>query len=192
MPEDDLAKLRETAKVMADEAHDHWQFLQANKSFHSIVAWATDNTLFGYLTGCLLDLDRVITGIDYPKARREAIVRAHNTIIEALERHDEDLAETAKCASISISTESSSIPRIPSFANASSAGNTLASEVAPICADAQPIAREGPAWPTTCLSSSATPRCGSPSTDPIDATPTMPQWHKPLPPRSKRPMLLVR
>lgn len=73
---------------------DQATFLEANKRFHDIIAWSSDNALFGYLVDALADiLDGTMLGIDYPAHRRTAILRAHRSILDALERKDPDAAE---------------------------------------------------------------------------------------------------
>ena len=68
---------------------DQATFLEANKRFHDIIAWSSDNALFGYLVDALADiLDGTMLGIDYPAHRRTAILRAHRNILDALERKD--------------------------------------------------------------------------------------------------------
>ena len=48
----------------------------------------------GYLVDALADiLDGTMLGIDYPAHRRTAILRAHRSILDALERKDPDAAE---------------------------------------------------------------------------------------------------
>jgi GntR family transcriptional repressor for pyruvate dehydrogenase complex len=96
MTPESLAELSDTVKAMEAGLDDQATFLEANKRFHDIIAWSSDNALFGYLVDALADiLDGTMLGIDYPAHRRAAILRAHRTILDALERKDPVAAEEA-------------------------------------------------------------------------------------------------
>lgn len=91
---DQLAELSGSVDTMATSLHDERTFLEANKQFHDVIAWSSGNPLFGYLVDSLLGiLDGTVLGIDYPPHRREAILKAHESIFAAIADHDEDAAE---------------------------------------------------------------------------------------------------
>jgi DNA-binding FadR family transcriptional regulator len=68
---------------------DRYVFLEANKQFHDIVAWSTENPLLGYLADSLLEVtNSTIVGLDFPLARRKATLAAHEAIFRAMQSHD--------------------------------------------------------------------------------------------------------
>ena len=94
MTPESLAELSETVKAMEAGLDDQTMFLEANKRFHDIIAWSSENALFGYLVDAFADiLDGTMLGIDYPAHRRAAILRAHRSILDAMERKDSNAAE---------------------------------------------------------------------------------------------------
>jgi DNA-binding FadR family transcriptional regulator len=69
-------------------------FLEANKRFHDVIAWSSGNPLFGYIVDSLLGiLDGTVIGIDYPSPRRQAIIKAHDEILQALKARDPEASE---------------------------------------------------------------------------------------------------
>ena len=96
MTPESLAELSETVKAMEAGLDDQTTFLEENKRFHDIIAWSSENALFGYLVDAFADiLDGTTLGIDYPAHRRTAILRAHRGILDALEDRDPVAAEEA-------------------------------------------------------------------------------------------------
>ncbi len=94
MTDDQLAELAGTIEAMRGDLNDRDLFLESNKSFHDIIAWSSGNVLFAYLVDSLLGiLDGTVIGIDYPRHRRVAIVKAHEEIYAALARRDADASE---------------------------------------------------------------------------------------------------
>ncbi len=94
MTDDQLAELAGTIEAMRGDLNDRDLFLESNKSFHDIIAWSSGNVLFAYLVDSLLGiLDGTVIGIDYPRHRRVAIVKAHEEIYEALARRDAEASE---------------------------------------------------------------------------------------------------
>ena len=84
-----LAELAATVEQMRTEIDDRDLFLEANERFHDIIAWSSGNVLFAYIIDSLLGiLDGTILGIDYPRDRRTAILKAHEEIYQALAEHD--------------------------------------------------------------------------------------------------------
>jgi GntR family transcriptional repressor for pyruvate dehydrogenase complex len=89
-----LAELGETIEPMRENLGDQPVFLDANKRFHDIIAWSSGNALFGYIVDSLLGImDGTIIGIDYPSPRRAAILKAHESIFEAISARDEKESE---------------------------------------------------------------------------------------------------
>ncbi|MGK2318234.1 FadR/GntR family transcriptional regulator [Gordonia rhizosphera] len=84
---DDIA---ETIEQMRTELNgDRYVFLDANKKFHDIIAWSTDNPLLGYLADSLLEVtNNTIVGLDFPLARRKATLAAHEAIFRAMADRD--------------------------------------------------------------------------------------------------------
>lgn len=94
MTDEHLAELAGTIEAMRGDLNDRDLFLESNKSFHDIIAWSSGNVLFAYLVDSLLGiLDGTVIGIDYPRHRRVAIVKAHEEIYAALARRDAEASE---------------------------------------------------------------------------------------------------
>jgi GntR family transcriptional regulator, transcriptional repressor for pyruvate dehydrogenase complex len=86
------------ASVDAMEARlDDWQFfLDENRRFHHLVAWASRNPIFGYLINSLQWVtDGTVFGIDYPLASRRIVLEAHRTIADAVAAADPGASEKA-------------------------------------------------------------------------------------------------
>jgi GntR family transcriptional repressor for pyruvate dehydrogenase complex len=91
---DGLAALQRTIDTMHDNVEDRQSFLDANQSFHDIIARACGNPLFAYLIESLLDIiDGTAIGIEYPTRHRPAILLAHERIYEAIRTGAADRAE---------------------------------------------------------------------------------------------------
>lgn len=91
MGEDDLKALATNVDTMRDNISDYNVFLHTNQEFHDLVAWGTQNAVYGFLIDALLDiLDGSALGVDYPEHRRGAVLKAHASILEALQNHDGD------------------------------------------------------------------------------------------------------
>jgi GntR family transcriptional repressor for pyruvate dehydrogenase complex len=87
--DESLDELRLTVDQMRDYMDDRDLFLESNKRFHDVIAWSSGNVLFSYIVDSLLDiLDGTVIGIDYPRHRRVAILKAHEEIYAALARRD--------------------------------------------------------------------------------------------------------
>jgi DNA-binding FadR family transcriptional regulator len=84
-----LTDLEGTIIQMREEIEDQHSFLDANKRFHDIIAWSSGNALFGYIIDSLSGImDGTAIGIDYPSHRRQAILKAHIEIFDALKARD--------------------------------------------------------------------------------------------------------
>jgi len=89
MSAESLDDLKSTIDQMRAEIDDQHSFLDANKRFHDIIAWSSGNTLFGYIIDSLLGImDGTALGVDYPSPRRVAILKAHQSIFDAIESRD--------------------------------------------------------------------------------------------------------
>lgn len=96
-----LVQLKETIDRMHGALGDRDEFLEANRSFHDLIAWASGNPLFGYMVDSLLGImDGTAIGIDYPPHHREAIVVAHTGIYDSLAQGDSAGAEEGMRAHI--------------------------------------------------------------------------------------------
>jgi GntR family transcriptional regulator, transcriptional repressor for pyruvate dehydrogenase complex len=92
--DESLVDLGGTVEQMRDNLSDQHVFLDVNKRFHDIIAWSSGNALFGYIVDSLLDImDGTIIGIDYPRQRRAAILKAHESIYEALRARNQKESE---------------------------------------------------------------------------------------------------
>ena len=92
--DDALEQLRQSIEIMQANLENRTVFLEENKRFHDVIAWSSDNALFGYLVDSMLGiLDGTVLGIDYPPHRRKAIVVAHQQILGTLQLKDPDAAE---------------------------------------------------------------------------------------------------
>jgi GntR family transcriptional repressor for pyruvate dehydrogenase complex len=92
--EESLTELGGTIEAMRANLDDQRVFLDANKRFHDIIAWSSGNALFGYIVDSLLGImDGTIIGIDYPSPRRAAILKAHQSIFDAISARDEKESE---------------------------------------------------------------------------------------------------
>lgn len=87
--DEQLGALADTIEVMRYSLDDPVSFLEENKKFHDIIAWSSGNVLFACLVESLLGiLDGTTIGIDYPVHRRQAILKAHEKIYQALVARD--------------------------------------------------------------------------------------------------------
>lgn len=94
MTDEQRDQLELSVSEMTDGLNDERRFLESNKTFHNIIAWSSGSSLFGYLVDSLLGImDGTVLGIDYPRHRRAAILKAHVEIYEALTSRDEDASE---------------------------------------------------------------------------------------------------
>ena len=91
-----LAELAETVEVMRDNLDDNQIFLRENERFHDIIAWSSGNDLFGYLVTSLHWItDGTALGVEYPERRRRDVLKAHDTIYQAIAAGDPEAAATA-------------------------------------------------------------------------------------------------
>ena len=89
-----LAELAGSVARMREHIGDRDSFRDSNKRFHDVIAWSSGNLLFGYIVDSLLGiLDGTVIGIDYPSPRRQAIIKAHDEILQALKARDPEASE---------------------------------------------------------------------------------------------------
>ena len=84
--------------VAAMEEHlGDWDiFLDENRRFHDLMAWGSQNPIFGYVINSLHWItDGTVLGIDYPLRFRRAVLEAHRAIAEAVSAADPDASEAA-------------------------------------------------------------------------------------------------
>ena len=89
MTDESLTQLGDSISDMRGNLKDQDVFFESNRRFHDVIAWSSGNALFGYIIDSLLGImDGTVIGIDYPNARRKAILTAHTEIYEAITSHD--------------------------------------------------------------------------------------------------------
>jgi GntR family transcriptional regulator, transcriptional repressor for pyruvate dehydrogenase complex len=90
-----LAELEQSLVDMEKGLLEDEEYLDSNNRFHDAIARASGNSLFAYLVGVMvgsMDLNGSTHGIEYPPARRRAVLQAHRTIYDAVASGDADKA----------------------------------------------------------------------------------------------------
>jgi GntR family transcriptional regulator, transcriptional repressor for pyruvate dehydrogenase complex len=98
-----LEELERSVVDMAEGLEDVEVYLDANRRFHNVIAWASGNALFGHLVEVMvgnMDISGATHGIEYPTRRRQAVLRAHQEIFEAIRDTDAERAEKSMRAHI--------------------------------------------------------------------------------------------
>jgi DNA-binding FadR family transcriptional regulator len=91
-----LADLRASVDRMGTDLDDREAFLDENRRFHDLVAWGSDNPLFGYCINSLHWItDGTVLGVDYPKRFRKLVWQAHDEVCIGIESGEGDKAEAA-------------------------------------------------------------------------------------------------
>ena len=91
-----LKELERSVVDMEENIDDNAIYLESNERFHDVIAWASGNSLFGFLIDVMvgsMDLSGAAHGIQYPPRRRQAVLKAHRSIYEAIEAGDAGRAE---------------------------------------------------------------------------------------------------
>jgi DNA-binding FadR family transcriptional regulator len=91
-----LQELEQSVTDMADGLDDVETYLDANRRFHNVIAWASGNALFGHLVEVMvgaMDISGTVHGIQYPVRQRQAVLRAHQEIFEAIRNSEPERAE---------------------------------------------------------------------------------------------------
>jgi GntR family transcriptional repressor for pyruvate dehydrogenase complex len=96
----DLAELEQTLIDMETDINDLDAYLVNNRRFHEIIAWASGNSLFGFLVDVMvgaMDISGAAQGIQYPVRRRNAVLAVHRRIYETIRDGDCEQAAEAMC-----------------------------------------------------------------------------------------------
>jgi DNA-binding FadR family transcriptional regulator len=94
----ELAELEQTLIDMETDIGDVDAYLFNNRRFHEIIAWASGNSLFGFLVDVMvgaMDISGAAQGIEYPVRRRNAVLAVHRRIYEAIRDGDSEQAGEA-------------------------------------------------------------------------------------------------
>jgi GntR family transcriptional repressor for pyruvate dehydrogenase complex len=86
-----LAELEQTLVDMEANIQDTDTYLESNQRFHEVIAWASGNSLFGFLVDVMvggMDISGATQGIEYPVRRRNAVLAAHRSIYDAIKGGD--------------------------------------------------------------------------------------------------------
>jgi DNA-binding FadR family transcriptional regulator len=90
-----LAELEQSLTDMETDIGDIDAYLVNNRRFHEIIAWASGNSLFGFLVDVMvgaMEISGAAQGIEYPVRRRNAVLAAHRRIYEAIRDGDSEQA----------------------------------------------------------------------------------------------------
>jgi DNA-binding FadR family transcriptional regulator len=94
-----IAEIGESVTRMDDNLDNLETFLQENSQFHDLIAWASGNTVFGYLLSSLHWIDDgTALGVQYPEWTRRVVAKAHRRVYEAIKKRDADAAYSAMSA----------------------------------------------------------------------------------------------
>ena len=94
--QDLLARLRASVDRMGERLDDRDAFLDENRLFHDLVAWGSENALFGYTINSLHWItDGTVLGVDYPRRFRKLVWQAHDEVCIGIESGVGDKAEAA-------------------------------------------------------------------------------------------------
>jgi GntR family transcriptional regulator, transcriptional repressor for pyruvate dehydrogenase complex len=83
----ELVDLEQSVIDMEAGIDDIDGYLYSNRRFHEIIAWASGNSLFGFLVDVMvgaMDISGSAQGIEYPVRRRHAVLAVHRGIYEAI------------------------------------------------------------------------------------------------------------
>jgi DNA-binding FadR family transcriptional regulator len=93
---DVLADLRRSVDQMALMLDDREAFLEENRRFHGLIAWGSENVLFGYCINSLHWItDGTVLGADYPRRFRKLVWQAHEEVCRSIESGVGTAAEEA-------------------------------------------------------------------------------------------------
>lgn len=96
--EDGLKELERSVSDMEAGLADTEVYLESNERFHGTIAWASGNSLFGFLIDVMvgwMDLSGVHHGVEYPLRHRQAVLKKHQRILEAIKARDGERAREA-------------------------------------------------------------------------------------------------
>jgi GntR family transcriptional repressor for pyruvate dehydrogenase complex len=89
-----LREIHDSVQRIGEHTGDLSFFLAENQVFHSLLAHASGNELFGLLIQSLGWItDGTPLGVDYPLKQRKSVVKEHRRIYDAIEARDPERAE---------------------------------------------------------------------------------------------------
>jgi GntR family transcriptional repressor for pyruvate dehydrogenase complex len=92
----ELVEIHNSILRMEENLDDLDFFLEENQNFHSLLALAAGNQVFGLMIQSLNWItDGSPLGVDYPRAQRESVTKEHRRIYHAVESHDPEQAEAS-------------------------------------------------------------------------------------------------
>ncbi len=90
----ELEEVHNSILRMEEHLDDFEYFLEENQNFHSLLANAAGNQVFGLMIQSLSWItDGSPLGVDYPRPQRESVTKEHRRIYHAVEAHDPEQAE---------------------------------------------------------------------------------------------------
>lgn len=93
---EELAEIHDSVHRMAEHSEDLNAFLAENQHFHSLIANAAGNQVFGLVIQSLSWItDGTPLGVEYPLEQRQSVCKEHTRIYHALEAHDSEQADAA-------------------------------------------------------------------------------------------------
>lgn len=96
------AEIRSSVEAMRDAIDDREGFLEENRRFHNLIAWASGNPIFGYLINSLHWItDGTVVGAEYPRKFRKIVLQAHEDICISIEEGDPKKAYAAMSSHMS-------------------------------------------------------------------------------------------
>ncbi len=100
--EDELDALHESVRRMRANLHDVDAFLEENEVFHSIIARAAGNHVFGLVITSLNWIsDATPLGVDYPEDVRKSVAKEHGRIYQAIKAREGARASAAMSVHVS-------------------------------------------------------------------------------------------
>jgi GntR family transcriptional repressor for pyruvate dehydrogenase complex len=104
---DQLADLERSLNDMEAGIQDLATYLDSNRRFHEVIAWASGNSMFGFLVDVMvgpMEISGSTQGIEYPVRRRNVVLAAHRKIFEAIRDGKTERAGEAMRAHVAEST----------------------------------------------------------------------------------------
>lgn len=93
---EELAEIHDSVHRMAEHTDDLQFFLDENQRFHSLIANAAGNQVFGLMIQSLSWItDGSALGVEYPLEQRASVCKEHSRIYHAVEAHDPEQSEAA-------------------------------------------------------------------------------------------------
>jgi DNA-binding FadR family transcriptional regulator len=96
-----LQEIKRSVERMRDNPGNLDIFLTENEHFHDLIAWSSDNTVFGYLLSSLHWIsDGTVMGVQYPLWAQKVVAKAHKRIYEAIASGDPERSKEAMTAHV--------------------------------------------------------------------------------------------